>query len=266
MAAITRSHTRQLSLPPEDLLNGRLAANTSVDYTDNHVNGNLHEAFESPETMYNEESDSFLERSDTLEDEKGLSDSQRAFSEALQDYERDAEPKYKTGIDLKAVHTWDEVVEKVESACDEYKGVGKEGILTSIRCGFLRNFHTAAPAIQAWLKLLPSTSIYGSVVCGGLTIILEVRFHLERRSKECADSNQAAIRLGQLREDTYKVLDQIPLQVEKAGALMKVYRNAKMRKQAADLYRAILDALQHILLWYKKKAISMVPEFWRRAS
>lgn len=66
------------------------------------------------------------------------------------------------------------------------------------------------------------------------------------------------MKLGQLREDTYLVLDQIPHRVEKAGVFMKIYKDAKMRKQAADLYKAILDALQHILAWYKRKACSSV--------
>lgn len=181
MAATTRSKSDQLSIFPGASLDGHLA-NTSVDYTDNHVNGDLHRAFEGSETMYNDETDSFIATADTFTDEKALSDSQRAFSEALQEYEKEADPKYKTGIDLTAIHTWDEVIEQVKTACDEYKGVGKEGIMTSIHCG-LRNFRSAAPAIEAWLKLLPSTSIYGSVVCGGLTIILEVCLSSWKESK-----------------------------------------------------------------------------------
>jgi hypothetical protein len=172
MAATTRSKSGQLSIHPGAVVDGHLT-NTSVDYTDNHVNGGLHRAFEGSGWMYNDEADLYIATADTSTDEEALSDSQRAFSEALQEYETEADPKYKTGIDLKAVHTWDEVIKEVETACDKYKGCGKEGIMTSIRCG-LRNFHTAAPAIEAWLKLLPSTSIYGSVVCGGLTIILQV--------------------------------------------------------------------------------------------
>ena len=147
--------------------------NTSVDYTDNHVNGELHPAFEDSQVDYHGQTDKFLARTDTIFDEQTLIDSQQAFSKALADYEKDADPRYKTGIDLQSTHSWEEVLEQVEKACTDYKGVGKKSILTSIRCG-LRNFHTAAPAIEAWLKLLPSTTIYGSIFCGGLTIVLEV--------------------------------------------------------------------------------------------
>jgi hypothetical protein len=65
-------------------------------------------------------------------------------------------------------------MEQAERARNEYTGVGKEGIIKKIDSG-LRTFQTAAPAIEAWLKLLPSTTIYGSIVCGGFTVILEVR-------------------------------------------------------------------------------------------
>ena len=64
------------------------------------------------------------------------------------------------------------------------------------------------------------------------------------------------MRLGKLREDTYVAIDDIPLRVERAEIFMRTYRDAKMKKQAADLYKAIIDALQHILGWYRRKASS----------
>lgn len=148
-------------------------ANTSVDYTDNHVNENLHRAFGDTESRYNDGLDKFVSKSDNLTDESTLFDCQQAFAEALVQYEKEADPKFKTGINLQSTHTWEEVIKQVEIARDEYKGVGKAGTLTTLRSG-LRNFHTAAPAIELWLKLLPSTSIYGSILCGG-TLCLSVR-------------------------------------------------------------------------------------------
>ena len=150
--------------------------NTAVDYTDNHVNEELHSAFKDSGIKYDDASDQFSDRPDTTIDEKALSDRQQAFSEALAQYEKEADPKFKTGIDLKRTHTWEEVLKQVEKACNEYKGTGEKK-LSSIRGG-LRSFSTAGPAIELWLKLLPSTTIYGSILCGGLTIILEVSFHL----------------------------------------------------------------------------------------
>ena len=150
-------------------------ANTSVDYTDNHVTSNLHPAFAEDEVEYNDGCDKFLlKESDTLGDETILQDSQQAFSQILRQYEENADPKLKTGIDLSATHTWNEVIEKVDLARNSYSGTGGDNNVSSIRKGF-RNFYVAAPAIELWLKLLPSASIYGSILCGGITMILEVR-------------------------------------------------------------------------------------------
>ena len=66
--------------------------------------------------------------------------------------------------------------------------------------------------------------------------------------------SQAAIRLGKLREDTYLAIDDIPLRIERAEVFMRTYTDVRMKKQAADLYVATLDALEHILGWYKRKA------------
>ena len=172
MTAVNQLKPEKFSCLPGNSSSGHLV-NTAVDYTDNHVAKELHPAFENADISYNDEFDLYRAKCDTLTDETALFDAQQVFYKAMEEYEKEALPKLKTGIDLKSTHTWDDVMNQVEAACNEYKGVGKEGILTSIRCG-LRNFHTAAPAIEAWLKLLPSTSIYGSIFCGGLTIILDV--------------------------------------------------------------------------------------------
>ena len=156
--------------------------NTAVDYIDNHVDENVHPAFTAPEDGHSYDVETRIARTTTFVDEEALSDCQKAFSEALTQYEKGADPRYKTGLDIQVPHTWEEVLDQVEKACNEYKGVGKEGMMMSIRCG-LRNFHTAAPAIEAWLKLLPSTSIYGSVLCGGLTMILEVHLNISVRMR-----------------------------------------------------------------------------------
>ena len=153
--------------PPE-----RHLINTSVDYTDNHVTEKLHPAFGSSNINYDEEFDIFLKQSDTSFDEQALISSKQTFLEALKQYQDEADPKFKGQVDLERSHTWEDVLKEVEIARNEYKGDGRK----SIRKCALRNFHTAAPAIEAWLKLLPSTSIYGSIVCGGFTIILEVCF------------------------------------------------------------------------------------------
>lgn len=71
-----------------------------------------------------------------------------------------------------------------------------------------------------------------------------------------ANHIKAGVRIGKIREDTYDALDQIPVRVEKAQIFSRTYGGGRIRKQAADLYRAVLDCLQHILAWYHRKACS----------
>ena len=165
--------------------------NTSVDYTDNHVNKALHPAFEAQKARYSDEYHQYVSDPDGAPDENELFHCQQAFTEALAQYEREADRKYKTGIDLKSIHTWDEVLKQVEVAREKYKGIGKSRIVTTLRSG-LRNFQTAAPAMELWLKLLPSTSIYGSILCGGFTILLEVHSYLLYRAIAMAERKKGS--------------------------------------------------------------------------
>lgn len=143
----------------------------SVRYAEERVTANLHPAFAEAGVSYDTKLGCFTTESEDEYDEAALFDSQRAFTDALEDFQKGVD--YASHVDLQATHTWGEVLEQVDEARNRYTGVRQDGIVKKIN-NRLKTFQTAAPAIQAWLKLLPSTSIYGSVVCGGLTIILEV--------------------------------------------------------------------------------------------
>ena len=147
----------------------------------NRVTEDLHPAFGDSKIRYDMTDDCFTSDLDEVYDETTLLDSQRAFADALERFQQGVKPKYQCKINLHAKHNWNEVMECANEARNDYKGVGRKGIVKKIDHR-LKSFQTAAPAIQAWLKLLPSTSTYGSVVCGGLTIILEVRGGLEQCS------------------------------------------------------------------------------------
>ncbi|KAI4155738.1 MAG: hypothetical protein L6R39_001190 [Caloplaca ligustica] len=224
----------------------------SVAYTRTWVTEDLHPAFVDPGVRYDTNTDCFAAEPEEVYDEAALFDSQKAFADALQRFQEGIKPKYKSRVDLGAVHTWKEVMDYANEARNKYTGVQKRGIMKKIDHR-LKTFQTAAPAIQAWLKLLPSTSIYGSVVCGGLTIILEVCL------PEChccteADRNQAAVRLRQLRKETLNALDQMPLCIENAQHLIRTYGYPQVHQHVGRLYMAIMDALQHILEWYVRAA------------
>lgn len=156
----------------DDALSGSFVKD-SLQYAEDHVDEDLHPAFDDCGISYDSENDCFCAVSEGVYDDTALFDSQQAFANALEQYQKGANQKYESQIDLATAHTWSEVMEQADKARKEYTGVDKEGIMKKINAG-LRTFQTAAPAIEAWLKLLPSTTIYGSIVCGGFTIILEV--------------------------------------------------------------------------------------------
>ncbi|KAL8989180.1 MAG: hypothetical protein Q9177_001881 [Variospora cf. flavescens] len=209
----------------------------SVAYAENHVTEDLHPAFSEIGIRFNTRTDSFTTEYNEPYDEAALLDSEKAFVDALDQFQQGVKPKYQSQIRLRDTHSWDEVIKFANDARDEYTGVDKTGVAKKIN-ERLRTFQTAAPAIQAWLKLLPSTSTYGSV--------------------------QAAVRLRQLREETLNALEQIPLCIEKAEFFIRTYGYPQINKQVGTLYLAIIEALEHILGWYKRAAgLKFKSAFWR---
>lgn len=146
---------------------------TSAQYAEKYVTEDLHPAFADAGIRYNPNSDCFAAEIEDEYDDAALVDSQRAFVNALEQFQQGVKTKYESKVDLRAMHTWKEVMEYADEARDKYTGVSKKGIVRKIDQK-LKTFQTAAPAVEAWLKLLPSTSWYGSIICGGLTIVLEV--------------------------------------------------------------------------------------------
>ncbi|KAL8868255.1 MAG: hypothetical protein Q9174_005107 [Haloplaca sp. 1 TL-2023] len=161
-------------LDDESTLSRANTVNDSASFAKHSVTEEIHPAFDDVGIRYDTSGDYFAaEEPEDLYDESAIFNSQKAFVNALEQFQQAAQSTYKSDVNLQDTHTWQEVLERVNQARDKYTGVNQKGILRKIKSG-LRGFQTAAPAIEAWLKLLPSTSTYGSVVCGGLTIILEV--------------------------------------------------------------------------------------------
>ena len=161
----------KLSILPGRSSGGRLI-NTSVDFTVNYVDKDLHSAFSDSAYSYDSETDRFApDAAFTHKDKEPFQ--YQAFKDELQKFTETASLPNTTENDLIDNCTWDDVIEQVDLARKEYQGIEKTGIVKSIHNGF-KNFAAAAPAMERWLHLLPSTSIYGSLVCGGLTIILRV--------------------------------------------------------------------------------------------
>ena len=149
--------------------------NTSKEYIDNRVDEELHPALSDPGFTYSPKQDCFGVPVPTnlSRDDDTIRSRQQRFAKALQEYEENVEPKFRTGFKLQETYTWDDVLAQVEVARNEYNGVEGKGNKKSIRNG-LRKFSTAAPAIEGWLRLLPEDSVYASVLCGGIRLILGV--------------------------------------------------------------------------------------------
>lgn len=164
------SDTRLLKEEPLSILPGRSSGghliNTSVDYTVNYIDKELHSAFSDSGYSYDSDTDRFSPENKEPFEYQAFKDELKKFVETV---------RLPNTIETNLIDkcTWDDVMKQVEIAREEYQGIDKTGIMKSIRTGF-SGFAAAACAIEQWLHLLPSTSIYGSVVCGGLTIILQV--------------------------------------------------------------------------------------------
>ncbi|KAL9041378.1 MAG: hypothetical protein Q9214_004132 [Letrouitia sp. 1 TL-2023] len=227
--------------------------NPSLDYADNHVDQSLHPALSDSGITYSPNHDCFLDDSDHI-DENALKEDQQAFADALQQYEDSAPPKLKTGIDLRRTHDWQEVITQVEKARAEYKGMGKPGILRSIHGGF-RSFTTAAPAIQAWLKLLPSTSWYGSILCekyiGSFCKGPAYATALQDKMKRVALASQAVddqadisqhIRLQQIQKVSWQSNAPIRTTYSARNHLYAVFRDTEAWQEAVQSWAASAQA------------------------
>jgi hypothetical protein len=95
------------------------------------------------------------------------------FKAAMQEYERTAQDKYKTGIDPNSEHTMEQLWAMIDEVVGKYENKDTKGHWGKIRLGF-RKLGEGSEAIKGWLGLLPDQSEYLSVVCGGLKLIITV--------------------------------------------------------------------------------------------
>ncbi|KAL8902501.1 MAG: hypothetical protein Q9207_004658 [Kuettlingeria erythrocarpa] len=221
----------------------------SAAFARNYASEDLHPAFGDSGIRYDTTFDCFAPEIEEIYDETTLLDSQKAFANALEEFQQGVKPKYQSKIDLRAQHSWTEVMQCANEARSEYEGVGRKGIVKKIDHR-LKSFQTAAPAIEAWLKLLPSTSTYGSVVCGGLTIILEVL--IDGKLVQEAEADQEAGR--------YPTPAAPKGDLERLGPNASVHRESPTPDPNTWLFTAAatrgntIYALQHILGWFERAA------------
>ncbi|EEH10615.1 conserved hypothetical protein [Histoplasma capsulatum G186AR] len=162
----------------------------------------------------------------------------KRFKTALEEYESTtAGSKFQTDVTTKSVHTWEEVLQAIKNASDEYNDVS--GFWGGIRKG-LRSFGKNHKAFRAWASILPSQSHYFSLLCAGFKLILG-----------------AAARMHDLRTDISDALTEIPLLMSSTHKALGIFRRSNdLRRSSAALYTATIAAVHHIVVWYKEKASS----------
>ena len=162
------------------------------------------------------------------------------FKDSLKAYETAADPKYKTDVTLEGVnHTWHEVLDEVNSVAGQCKD--KSSFWKKVRHG-LRKCGENSKRFSGWLDLLPSDSEYFSIVCGGLKLIIK-----------------AADRLGIVRKSICDAIADIPAYLTTTSLVSGLFRQSKELHEASSaLYIATLAALDHIVVWFRQKAASML--------
>ncbi|KAI0407319.1 hypothetical protein F4802DRAFT_555016 [Xylaria palmicola] len=166
----------------------------------------------------------------------------KQFAEVLRSFEDSLPENFKTGFNLQSTHTWAEVISEAKCAEIKYnKKADKESPFGRVR-GLFRSFRSNSPAIQNWLSLLPSDSMYASLICGGLKVIL-----------------RAATKMDEIKESIVGAMAAIPDEVDKAQLLIDYNAgqdiNRRLYTSVSSLYSAVFGILNHIIVWYKEKSL-----------
>ena len=97
----------------------------------------------------------------------------QAFIKTVDGYNADARRHGTASHDIRARHTWDDVLSMQHRLSEERDVKNSKGLRGFLHKG-LHRVGDKSESFQAWLKLLPTQSHYLSVLCGGLTLLLGV--------------------------------------------------------------------------------------------
>lgn len=104
---------------------------------------------------------------------KDVKADEQYFLEAIEYYDKNAEAKYKVGINMKETHSMNEVIKAIDDAKVVYDEKEQKGFFSPLRKAF-RKLGENEELCKSWLGLLPGESEYFSIICGGLKLILGV--------------------------------------------------------------------------------------------
>ncbi|KAF4556158.1 Hypothetical protein D9617_1g080330 [Elsinoe fawcettii] len=157
-----------------------------------------------------------------------LEKSIRAFvSDSRDDVRRDFDVSHVTDFNI--------ILEMIEKAKSRHISGTESGNFNKIRRA-LRSFSRRAAAANSFMKLLPSQSEYGSVLCGGIGLILK-----------------AAEKLSDFRDDVADVIEQLPAVFGNTNEITSIYyHNADIHRSAAAIWVALAQLLEQVLGWFRQ--------------
>ena len=158
----------------------RLTVSLAPDFMENRLS-DVHPMFSPLDAVYDDQNHGYTRNGAStqvaIRDTVDMTAQRDVFMVAVREYERKVGAKHGITWSANATSSWDDVLQHMQAANAKYLDVKKDGIMGNFRhC--LRNFNKFSKPVNAWLKLLPESGWQGSLVCGGLKLILGVRVAL----------------------------------------------------------------------------------------
>ncbi|KAL2786505.1 hypothetical protein BJX66DRAFT_342097 [Aspergillus keveii] len=162
------------------------------------------------------------------------------LAEVILSFESTLPTKYKTQFDIKAKHSWDEVIQEAKSAEAKYndKGIGDSASKRARR--FFRALQKRSAAVEGWMEVFPTQNLYANIICGGFKVVL-----------------RAATRMNAVKDFIIEALATIPDEVERAQLMMDCHQNIlpseRLYRSVSQLYSTVFKLLEHIVLWFSQR-------------
>ena len=150
-------------------------------------------------------------------------------------YQNEDRINARTELGLNSDAMWQKVLQEIREVEQDATVHATQGFLGAVRkCS--RRFGESGDAFTLWLKMLPDDA-YGSIICGGLTLIIS-----------------AAVRHRDLCIEVFDALGVIPEIIRTAECSFGQYKSEHLDKAIASLYKIISESLRGILEFYHERA------------
>lgn len=153
-----------------------LQESLSVDFVDNRLS-NVHPAWTSLDPVFNSQNGCFVPRSEgelrPVKETPEMVRQRELFLGAIARYESKSGLKFDLRLQDPDAYSLDDVIQEMELIQARYQNVKKDGVLGRFR-DCCRKFQSLKRPVESWLRLLPSDSWQGCLLCGGLKIVVSV--------------------------------------------------------------------------------------------